>query len=135
MVGRQQGKKMNFTVSSLKTPDEYEPYDSDVHDIASNVYVARTQFSAPFEFSTNSWDRDNDCDKDTRKFKRQQKHYRNDGQNVSAVIQATESPFQYFLKSVDNPPFIRFMVPGKDIYFIYIYRTLDLIRSLKATFI
>lgn len=116
LVGHEDGRKVNFTVSSLKTPDEYDDHVIQEHEIASNVYVAQTQFSSPFAFSTNSWVRDNDCDKDIRKFKHPQKHYKNDGQNVSVVIQNVDSPFIYYLKSMDNPPYIRFMVPGKSFW-------------------
>ena len=35
-----------------------------------------------------------------------------EGQNVNVMIQHVHSPYEYFVKSVDNPPYIRFMVPG-----------------------
>ncbi len=35
-----------------------------------------------------------------------------EGQNVNVMIQNIQSPYDYYIKSVENPPYIRFMVPG-----------------------
>jgi hypothetical protein len=111
-IGYRNMKKMNYTVHTLKKAEEYVQRKVAVHEIANNVFVATTQFNQPFAYSTSSWVRGNDCNKDVSKFRPQQKHYKDDGQNVRATIDTTDDPFQYWLKSVDNPPHIRFMVPG-----------------------
>ena len=103
---------MNFSVFSMKQPHEFENKSIGVHSIASNVFVAKTQFSMPFAYSTSSWVKKDDCNKDINNFKSEQPPYKDDGQNVNVIVQATDVPYQYSLKSVENPPYIRFMVPG-----------------------
>ncbi len=113
-LGYRDRKMMNYTVFSVKKPKEYNSKKVQVHEIANNVFVATTQFIEPFAYSTTSWVRGNDCNKDITKFRAQQKHYKDDGQNVRATIDGTNEPYKYYLKSVDNPPHIRFVVPGKN---------------------
>lgn len=36
-------------------------------------------------------------------------------QPVEAIVQTVTEPFLHFLKSVENPPYIRFTVPGRRI--------------------
>jgi len=112
LVGRDGKNKTNFTVHALKMEDEYRRKKVVVHEISHNIFVASTQFERPFDYSTSSWVRDNDCNKNVSKMKVVQKHYGTDFQPVSIMIQKTGSEFAYFLKSINNPPFIRFTVPG-----------------------
>jgi hypothetical protein len=104
--------RKNFTVYSLKEQKDYNQRKVVVHEIANNVFVATTQFNQPFAYSTISWVRDNDCDKDISKFKYQQKHHNTDAQNVYLDIRNADNNFVYKLKSKDNPPTIRFHIPG-----------------------
>lgn len=34
-------------------------------------------------------------------------------QPINAIVHNSADPFRYFLKSVDSPPYIRFIVPGQ----------------------
>ncbi len=106
--------RKNFSVFSMKPKYEYNQRKVVVHEIANNVFVATTQFDQPFAYSTISWVRDNDCDKDISKFKYQQKHHRSDAQNVGVVIRSGSSKFVYKLKSKSSPPTIKFHIPGKE---------------------
>ena len=113
---RKDTNRMNYTVYALKKPEEFTDKKVVVHEIANNVYVATTQFSSPFAYSTSSWTKGNDCDKDVTKFKYQERNFKDHtGQPVNALIQSIAAPYEYYLKSVDNPPYIRFMVPGKHV--------------------
>ena len=114
LVGREMhnSRQFNHTVFPVKMDEEFSQRKVVVHEISHNIFVASTQFFKPFAYSTSSWVRGNECDKDVSKFKFVQKHYSTDGQNVNVMIQNTGTPYNYFLKSVDNPPYIRFVVPG-----------------------
>ena len=82
--------------------------------------MASTQFERPFDYSTSSWVRDNDCRaKNVSKLRAVQRHYVDEdggerGQEVNVDISPVKGSdrFAYFIKSVDNPPYIRFTVPG-----------------------
>jgi len=114
LIGRdtKNGHK-NFSVHSLKLEDEYRKKRVAVHEISYNIFVASTQFERPFDYSTSSWVRDNDCNKNVSKLKMQQKHYGNEFQPVSVMKQSAGDGFAYFLKSIANPPTIRITVPGE----------------------
>ena len=43
-----------------------------------------------------------------------QKHYNGDAQNVNVMLDNQKEPFTYWLKSVENPPYIRFLAPGME---------------------
>ena len=50
----------------------------------------------------------------TSRFKSLQKHYHeNKSQSLNPVIQAVGAPYEYILKSYDNPPYMRFVIPCK----------------------
>jgi len=137
-----------------------------LREISANILVASTQFERPFDYSTSSWVRDNDCRaknvsklaqyvalksatsrggiraenvsklaqyvalrsisfgggiraKDVSKLRAVQRHYVDEdggerGQEVNVDISPVKGSdrFAYFIKSVDNPPYIRFTVPG-----------------------
>jgi len=40
-------------------------------------------------------------------------------QPVEAIVQAVAEPFLYYLKSVENPPYIRFTVPGDKLLSVF----------------
>lgn len=117
LVGRDVKNKINFTVHALKMEDEYRRKKVVVHEISHNIFVASTQFERPFDYSTSSWVRDNDCNKNVSKMKAVQKHYGTDFQPVSIMTQNTGNEFTYFLKSISNPPYLRFTVPGNSSLF------------------
>ncbi len=102
----------NYTIQSMKTPEEYRKKRSPIHKMSHNVYVAPVQVSHPFAYSTRNWVKDDYCDKDEDKFKSVQRIYNSDTQNVYVRQENSGIPFQYFLKSADNPPYFRFLAPG-----------------------
>jgi len=127
---------VNFTVHGLKSPADFRRRRAVIHEISPNILVASTQFERPFDYSTSSWVRDNDCRaKNVSKLRAVQRHYVDDnrgqrhysdrgqrhyvdddrGQPVNVdigAVKGSSDQFAYFIKSVDNPPYIRFTVPG-----------------------
>ena len=84
-----------------------------IHEISPRIFVASAHFERPFDYSTSTWTRSAEpCVKNVSKIKaavaRDETYY----QDVNVVIQNGGDPFRYFLKSIDNPPYIRFNVPG-----------------------
>ena len=115
LVGRDipgQSDRKNYSVFSLKQTEDFRQKKVKVHQISHNIHIASTQFRRPFDYSTSSWVRGNDCDKDVNLLKSVQKHYTADGQPVNIMMENVHEPFQYFLQSVGNPPYIRFTAPG-----------------------
>jgi len=119
---------VNFTLHALKSEAEFRrrraviheiSHDTVIHEISHNILVASTQFERPFDYSTSSWVRNNDCrSKNVSKLRAVQRHYADDdrGQPVSVDVTGVKATkpdqFAYFMKSVNNPPYIRFTVPG-----------------------
>ena len=104
----------DFTVFPLKKEKDFRQRKVVVHEISHNIFVSSTQFEKPFAYSSSSWVRDNDCDKDINKFKYEQKHYKEDiPQSVDAIIQTVDAPYLYLLKAKENRPYLRFEVPGR----------------------
>ena len=52
------------------------------------------------------------CSKNATKMKPVPRDNATRQQPVQAIVQNVAEPFLYFLKSVENPPYIRFTVPG-----------------------
>jgi len=92
--------------------DEYRKKKVVIHEISHNIFVASTQFERPFDYSTSSWVRNNDCNKNVSKLKIVQKHYGTDYQDVNIFTQNNGDRFTYFVKSVENAPYLRFIIPG-----------------------
>ena len=69
--------------------------------------------STPFAYSTSNWAKGNFCEKDVNSFKTVQPIYKDDPQNVNVMMENVGAPFRYFLKSGDNPPYMRFLAPGE----------------------
>ena len=108
---------MNFTVHSLKSEEEFRRRRAVIHEISHNIYVASTQFERPFDYSTSSWVKDNDCrSKNVSKLRAVQRHYADSepGQPITVDVGKVKGAdqFAYFMKSINNPPYIRFTVPG-----------------------
>jgi len=55
-------------------------------------------------------------------------------QPVEAIVQTVAEPFLYFLKSVENPPYIRFTVPG-DTYYISLCGQLIVFEYCNKSFL
>jgi hypothetical protein len=112
-------RQVNFTMHAVKTEESFRRRRPVVHEISHNIFVASTQFERPFDYSSSSWVKGNDCAKNVSKLKAVQKHYSDSepGQAVNVAMQgpapSRHDQFAYFLKSVDNPPYIRFTVPGR----------------------
>lgn len=107
--------RQNYSIHSMSTNLNSVSSKVPVHEISHNIFVASTQFEQPFDYSSSSWVKDNECHKNVSKLKVVHRHYEMDSQVVNVIIQSTTEPFRYFLKSVDNPPYIRFTVPGENI--------------------
>jgi len=111
----------NYTVNALKKDSDFKQKPVVVHEISHNILIASTQFRRPFDYSTMSWVRDNDCDKDVSRFAHVQKHYRSDSaQLVEVDLQKTPGSFKYFLKSVESPPYLHFTAPGT-VYSMFLF--------------
>ena len=69
LVGKATGgpQKYKYQLHTLKTEDDFKNNNKKVtiHKISQNTYVASMQFSKPFAYSTSSWTKGNQCDKDT----------------------------------------------------------------------
>ena len=86
-----------------------------VHQISQYVHAASVGFNRPFEFSSSSWGLENDCHKkNVNKMKAPRRAGRKDDTDrVDVLIDSTQAPIKYYLKSLKKAPFIRFTVPGK----------------------
>jgi len=121
--------RVNYSVHWLRPKNEKDPGKVTIHDISNLISVAATQFERPFDFSTSTWTNQNDCRKNVTKFRQPLKRNATFYRNVNVAIQKSSDSFRYFLKSVDNPPFIRFNVPGRLVckflkqlaFFLFIY--------------
>lgn len=98
--------------------EEYRKKKVVIHEISHNIFVASTQFERPFDYSTSSWVRDNDCNKNVSKLKIVQKHYGTDYQDVNILTQNNGDRFAYFVKPLENGPSLRFFVPGTLAYLL-----------------
>ena len=113
LKGRQgDSERINHTIYSMKSLEEQRSGKVIVHEISPKIFVASTQFEQPFDYSTSTWTRENDCNKNMSKFKMAVDQDEAFSQRVDIIIQNSVEPFHYFLKSIDNPPYIRFNVPG-----------------------
>jgi len=110
-------------VHALKTQEEFRRRRAVIHEISHNIFVASTQFERPFDYSTSSWVKDNDCRaKNVSKLRAVQRHYadhdhdhdHDHGQPVSVGVKAVKGAdqFAYSIKPVNNSPYIQISVPG-----------------------
>lgn len=93
------------------------PLPMNVHGISNSVFILSTEFDEPFAYSTSTWVNENSCEKDVRRFRPAgwwASVASSAAENVNIVSQtsAAENDFQFALKSIANPPFMRFTVPG-----------------------
>jgi len=109
--------QVNFTVHALKSQEEFRRRRAVIHEISHNIFVASTQFERPFDYSTSSWVRGNDCRaKNVSKLRAVQRHYSDNeqGQPVSVDVSGVKGAeqFAYSVKARNNPPFFKATVPG-----------------------
>lgn len=111
-------KWYNHSLFSMKEQEGYNNKRVVVHEISHNIFVASTQFSKPFDYSTSNWDEKNDCNKDISKFRSLQRQHNDDGQPITMSATRTKNAdpnerFNYSIMSNQYDPRIRFYVPGK----------------------
>jgi len=71
------------------------------------------------------------CSKNTSKLKPVPHHNDTRQQPVEAIVHAVAEPFLYYLKSVENPPYIRFTVPGyKTILLVWTRRRMNIVVNI-----
>lgn len=86
-----------------------------VNAISNNVFVLSTQFDRPFAYSTSTWVNGNNCNKNVTRFRPPPPKGRapsNSSQPVHAVVRNEVTPYEYMLKSVRDPPHMKFLIPG-----------------------
>ena len=110
----------NYTLHPIRSVTETTPGSSpkkiQAHSISNNIFVALVQFDEPFGYSTTSWVKDNNCLKDFGKFRQVLQKQPGPAQKVKAEIKVSEDtkPYEYLLKSLLNPPFMKFIIPGQN---------------------
>ena len=110
LLGRETSGRWDHSVISLRSRPE-APKRIPFHMISNNIFVLTTQFEEPFAYSTSTWVDETGCDKNTRMFRPVPRS--DDAQNVSVVtLIGDRSAYEYRLKSVDNPPQLKFTIPG-----------------------
>jgi len=86
------------------------------HAISNSIRVLTAEPAEPFAFSTSSWVAQSSpsCDVDVTHFRPISKMSRSSGgQKVTAdVVSRDGGAFEYRIKSMDNPPHIKFLIPG-----------------------
>jgi len=86
------------------------------HAISNNIRVLTAEPDEPFAFSTSSWvAQSTSCNVDVTHFRPVSKMSRSSGggsQNLTADVMSRDGAFEYRLKSPDNPPHVRFLIPG-----------------------
>lgn len=108
----------------------------DSHAISNNIRVLTAQPDGPFAFSTSSWvAQSTSCNVDVTHFRPVDKMSRSSssgGQKVTADVSRNGGAFEYRLKSLNNPPHVKFLIPGTYALFLInnIYRTLYLILTV-----
>lgn len=90
-----------------------------VHGIPNSVFILSAEFSEPFAYSTSTWVGEGSCEQDASAFRSAGSwSFAAEGQSerVNVVVQKPSDrrsgPFQFAVKSIANPPFMRFTVPG-----------------------
>jgi len=126
------GDQWNYSVCPLFSHQESSNDDDGdnfsksfiVNSLASNILVTGVEFDVPFGYSSSSWVNDSGtdetgCHKDVCRFT--PVRLRNNAsaeslQAVNVMTQAMRSPYVYNLKSHENPPYLRFTIPGRSLY-------------------
>lgn len=88
------------------------------HMISSNIFVVSVQFARPFSYSTSSWIKENNCDKDVRSFRPVQRRPESvQAQPVKVTtFSSGKDHYEYKIKSAERQPQIKFVIPGVNNY-------------------
>jgi len=118
------GSAWNYSVLPVYD-DHVTPRDSssdawrqiESHAISNNIRVLTAEPDEPFAFSTSSWvaKSSSNCDVDVTRFRPVDVKMSRSagGQKVTAdVVSSDGSAFEYRMKLLDNPPHIKFLIPG-----------------------
>ena len=123
LVGRRDVSTAAWTYSLLpvysrSTTDSDAWRHIESHAISNNIRVLTAQPDEPFAFSTSSWVAQSatSCNVDVTHFRPVSRMSRSSGgvqgQNVTADVVARDGAFQYRIKSPNDPPHIKFIIPG-----------------------
>jgi len=101
--------------------------DFAVRSLSSNVHVTSVQFTHPFAYSSSTWvatvDEDHrHCDKDVTHFMPADiagttsgNWSAPDDRDVLVTTRSTRAPYQYVIKSADDPPHMKLTIPGTSV--------------------
>jgi len=98
----------------------------EVRSLSSNVHVTSVQFTRPFAYSSSSWvEDDQDCDKDVTRFSPADvdattasnwssttTEREPEERDVIVTIRSRRAPYQYAIKSANDPPHMKLTIPG-----------------------
>ena len=113
-----------------------------VRSLSSNVHVTDVQFSRPFAYSSSTWvvaddDRHESCDKDVTHFRPAYVEATTPGNwsvaaepapdetNVMVTTRSSRAPYQYVIKSADDPPHMKLTIPGIIVIIIVIIKQVN----------
>ena len=123
LAGRGETGRWNHSLHPVRW--KMEPKRLPTHTISNNILMLSTQFDEPFRYSTSSWVKENNCVKDIKRFRSVQKSFMSGGgqqgvgQKVNVVTLSEErTPYEYWIKSVHNPPHMKFTIPGNVVVYI-----------------
>jgi len=105
-----------------------------VRSLSSNVHVTAVQFTRPFAYSSSTWvdsaDEDQQhCDKDVTRFVAPDVDATTTGnwsvaaesapseRSVVVTTRSARAPYQYVIKSADDPPRMKLTIPGTHLFF------------------
>jgi len=101
-----------------------------VRSLSSNVHVIAVQFTRPFAYSSSTWvssdseDHTQRCAKDVRRFMpaaegdagnwsaTADRGAQDKDRDVTVTTRSTRAPYQYVIKSADEPPHMKLTIPG-----------------------
>jgi len=100
-----------------------------VRSLSSNVHVTAVQFTRPFAYSSSTWvaavdDDHQQCDKDVTRFMPADVDATTTGnwsmatepapdeRDVMVTTRSARAPYQYVIKSADDPPHMKLTIPG-----------------------
>jgi len=100
-----------------------------VRSLSSNMHVTAVQFTRPFAYSSSTWvvsaDEDHQhCDKDVTRFMPADIDATTTGnwslvaepapdeRDVLVTTRSARAPYQYVIKSADDPPHMKLTIPG-----------------------
>lgn len=115
LVGRRSSDRWNHVLYPKRPAKDASSKKIPVHRISSGMFTVVAQFSEPFGYSSSSWVNGSSCVKDDGRFRSVQKlHSHGPAQKIEVVSLSTaKSPFEYWVKSLTNPPYLKIVIPGR----------------------